>query len=113
LDFASFWFDGHLAARGLDLFPRAPTEAMGGDVQRLAEICRAKYHNAFAPREPALLYDTTLGHQFGRNPFIRLELLVQVRQAYFDPLLFEDVCETALGKPSLQGHLAALESRPA
>src|SRR5438105_3749579 len=99
--------DNSNGAAGLfNLLARAPGKAVRRHLQRLGDLAIAEHDNIVF----GFLDNATMMHDFGRYLVVCRKLLFQRSQADFDPLLFENIREAALGQPAMQGHLAAFET---
>src|SRR6185437_14737996 len=58
----------------------------------------------------SFLDQAAIMQQLRRDLFVRVEMLIESGETDLDPLLLEDIRETALGQAPVQRHLAAFET---
>src|SRR4051812_14869085 len=98
--------DRHRAAGFFNLLFRALGEAMRRNLQRLGYFAVAEHDNVML----RLLNDAAVVQQFRGDFFLRRKSFFQRFQAYFNPLLLENIGKAALWQTTVQGHLAAFEA---
>src|SRR5882672_3341631 len=98
--------DRHGAASFFDLLPCTLGKTMGRNFQGLGNFAIAKHDNVVF----RFLNDAAFVKHLRRNLVVCGKPLLQRLETDFDPLLFENVCEPALGQSAMQRHLPTFET---
>jgi len=94
------------AAGFLDLVLCCLGETMGGDLQRFRDVAVSKNYKIVL----CLFDQSSFVKQFRGDFITGIETSLDLCQADLDPLLLEDIGESALWQAALQRHLAAFET---
>ena len=94
------------AAGFLDLVLCCLGETMGGDLQRFRDVAVSKNDKVML----CFLDQSSLVKQFRCDLITGIKTGLDLSQADLDPLLLEDIGESALWQAALQRHLAAFET---